>query len=215
MRGWYNPKFSSFLADLKEQQAPAASAEIGVFAGKSLIELYRHRSPGFPVLAVDTFKDCYPNKPSTRPEFEKNVHTALPKDQKDLVIIESDSQVLTAADYRQAAKGPIRVFHVDGCHYVNEVCHDLREALGCLSDDGVIIADDVFRPGQPEVSMALFQILGAFPGLTPIALAHNKVLLSYKTDWKWGRKPEYMIAWPTVTKQKVPLFDFRHHTSKR
>lgn len=188
MRGWYDNAFDRFLDLFRSQQRPAPAMEIGVFCGKSFIPIYHRRSPGFPVLAVDMWSPVdspeWRSFGDKRAEFLKNARDRI-VDHSDIVVVDKDSRSLTADDYLSMSGVPMRVIHIDGDHSMDGCLHDLVESEKCLSDDGVIILDDVFNTDWPGVGAATNEFLGHArkTEIRPILIGHGKVVLSKKVDW--------------------------------
>lgn len=211
MKGWYNTRFNVFLEAFKKQQEPAPSAEIGVFHGKSFIPIYHRRSYGMPVLAIDIWEPVkLPNwtayKGNRLLDFQANVKKHI-KHPGDIVIMSGNSRDMTATDYLEKAGGKIRVFHIDGDHNMEGCLHDMLQVEQCLTDDGIMVLDDVFNPGWPGVSAAANEFLrhAHQTDIAPVMIGAGKTVLSRKRDWQLP-KP---LSWqPWHNAEACPIYRY-------
>lgn len=141
--------------------------EIGVWHGKSAVLLSHMTKPGESLHICDI-------------------------SQKHLDITESnvlklgpgDTQVVSHAvpvSEIEAGRAPdnVRFMHIDGGHGEDDVLADLRFALRCLGEHGVIMMDDAFLPSWPGVSSAIasFLIKEAPGELVPLFTGFKKLVL--------------------------------------
>lgn len=87
-----------------------------------------------------------------------------------------------------------RIFHIDGGHFIEVVLNDLAIAQKCLHLGGVIIIDDYWHSGFPEVQEAVnkyFHISDMIKAV-PFAVGKNKIFLvgiTYKDEiLKWFKE---------------------------
>jgi hypothetical protein len=185
VQGWVEPQTLDILRTLTEAQdhhgVSGAVAEIGVHHGKLFIGLQLLNRPGAPAVAVDVFGDQDLNVDQSGrgdlERFEANVRRW--SDWSSVVVRQVDSAHLTGDDVRTLAQGPVRLFSVDGGHTEEIVQHDMRTAEQALAPGGIAVADDVFNPEWPGVSVGTLRHLDTDGALVPFAIGFNKV---YFTD---------------------------------
>lgn len=68
------------------------------------------------------------------------------------------------------------VIHIDGVHSQDSVAHDLRFATDVLSENGMLIVDDIFYHDFPGVTAAVFQLMEALD-LAPFLFSKKKLYL--------------------------------------
>jgi hypothetical protein len=156
-------------------------AEIGVHHGQLFIGLLLLNDAGVPAVAIDVFDDQDLNVDESgrgdRARFEANVRRWA--DSASVVVHQADSTTLSGDDVRTLARGPVRLFSVDGGHTEEIVLSDMRTAEAALADGGIVIADDVFNAEWPGVSVGTLRYLDADPGLVPFAVGFNKVYFTH------------------------------------
>jgi Methyltransferase domain len=155
-------------------------AEIGVHHGKLFILLAllaRSQERG---VAIDLFEQQHLNPEGSGrgnlDAFMKNC--ARYADPSVVVLHEGDSTKLASRDVIDLAKGPIRLFSVDGGHTGAIAYHDLETAEGALADRGLIIVDDCFNEAWPDVSTGFHRFFAKPRRVVPFAVGRNKTLLT-------------------------------------
>lgn len=174
--GWYDAQFNKVLQQIDRQQQAGHIGEIGVHHGKSFVHISRLCRRTELALAVDCFHLQQHNR-SQSGHGSKDILLRNLRDSIQVRILEGDSLEFTASDYMAAVGGRFRIFHIDGGHDFATTLHDLTQAAQTLTDDGVLVVNDVFNEEWPEVSQAFYQFV-ASSHLKPFAIAHNKVCLS-------------------------------------
>lgn len=91
--------------------------------------------------------------------------------------------------------------HVDGGHAVADVYRDLESAADLLTDDGIVICDDFFGTGRPDVTEGVYRYLRERPTVFRILVTghHKAVLCRVDAYSKWWIRivkdmPDYMEA---------------------
>jgi hypothetical protein len=160
------------------------TAEIGVHHGRSAIVLAMVARDNEAMIAMDLFSAQHENVDRSghgdRQRFEQNLRHWVDTS-TTVAILEANSTTLDRETVLSAAKNGMscRLFSVDGGHTKSIVMHDLALAESCITSDGVVIVDDVYNEGWPEVADALYSYLAASPtSLLPFAVAGGKVFLS-------------------------------------
>jgi predicted O-methyltransferase YrrM len=67
-----------------------------------------------------------------------------------------------------------RWIHIDGKHSAQDVSVDLRLADELLNDNGVVVLDDFFHDGYPQVTQAVFQYLFTNPSSFALVLCGHR-----------------------------------------
>jgi hypothetical protein len=162
---------------------PGDIAEIGVWRGKSFLALAACARPGERLVAIDPFGagdplaqrpdlDIAPYGTDYKATFLANLARYFPAVQPE--IIEAPSATF-AND--PSTLGTLRFLSIDGGHSRAQTLNDLRLAEACLTEQGVCWLDDVFNGAWAGVVSGLFAYLDSTPGLQPVALFPNKLVL--------------------------------------
>lgn len=177
----------AFLATSSDVVGRGDLAEIGVYLGKSAALIGGGLHPGerFTVLDLfgaeaDSSDNAAENKAQyqhlSRERFERHyltAHDSLPT----IVAAASDTFPTHVAD------GTLRFIHIDGSHLYDHVVTDVASARRALTQDGIVVFDDIRTEHTPGVSAAVWQAVGN--GLHPIVLSPHKF---YGT---WGDPEPY------------------------
>jgi hypothetical protein len=180
IEGWFSPQAAGLFALLDEAQRGADIQghlfEIGVHHGRSAVLMVALARPNERFGACDIFggqgQNVSGSGAGNRAEFEANISRLAPNFDR-LDIFESTSDQLRAD---QLAR-PIRLFHIDGGHLVDEALADLRLAAESVDPRGAIIIDDPWRVEWPGVTEAILDFLREKPDLRPVVLGFNKLVL--------------------------------------
>jgi len=147
-------------------------AEIGVWKGKSFMALAAGARPQERLVAVDPFDDLASYGSGYKATFLANLARFFPGIQPE--IIEASSETL-AND--PSALGRLRCLSIDGGHSRAQTLNDLKLADACLTEQGTCWVDDVFNQDWPGVVSGLFAYLDDSPGLHPVVMFPNKLVL--------------------------------------
>ena len=138
--------------------------EIGVFQGKSAGMLALHRQGEETCVFVD---------PAPLHEVRQRIEQAVPGAKCEYM--QEMSQFLPRHSFVRDAARDFRWIHIDGEHSAQAVSNDLALAEMLLSDRGILVLDDFFSPGYPQITQALFRFLEANPGRMALILCgYNK-----------------------------------------
>jgi hypothetical protein len=182
VRGWLSRLDAEILRALLAYQSAAgltgAVAEIGVHHGRSFLALALGRQPGERGYCIDVFEDQHLNADGSgrgdRVAFEENLRRFGVED----VVIRQASSMDVKANEILSAVGPVRLFSVDGGHWLDIVRNDLALAAESLADHGVIALDDFHRAEWPEVSGGFFAWREhEGQAYAPFAIGANKLYL--------------------------------------
>lgn len=184
VEGWVQPEVLTVLKVLDEVQRAnhvgGAIAEIGVHYGRLFIALHLLKRQNESSVAIDVFGDQDLNIDNSGfgdfARFSANVDRWASSD--GLSVHQGDSTKLTADELLALAGAPVRLFSVDGGHTESIVLSDMQLAEATLADGGVVIADDVFNPQWPGVSVGTLRYLDQGGELVPFMIGFNKVLFA-------------------------------------
>jgi predicted O-methyltransferase YrrM len=191
--GWFGPTdqalFRWFLSRQVASGHKGDLAELGVYMGKSAILIgdYLQR-PGEAFTVIDLFEEVsdevenraenertYANL--TQRSFEAHYlrfHAQLPR------IVRGDSRSIT----EHARVGSHRFVHVDASHLYEHVRADAESAKRLLSDNGVVVFDDIRSLHTPGVAAAVWEeILKG--GLRVLVSSENKLYGTWSDPTAW------------------------------
>lgn len=132
-------------------------AEIGVFQGKTFLLLCHGMAEGEQAFAVDVFGQPPGSNQADLEIFRDNMKKYGFGEHRYALSITNSRE--TSTDEFKAFTGcdTVRLFSVDGDHSKDGVLNDLGLAAAVLSEDGVIVADDLFNPWYPTVTEAVYE----------------------------------------------------------
>jgi hypothetical protein len=208
IQGWFDVGFLPLLNVIDQVHVSLRErghvGEIGVFHGKSFLPLCLVRHQGECAVGIDCFSDqsCnlsgsgFQSGSNGRQHVERNVRLVLGS-MNNVKIIEGDAKRLSAGEYRRAAGGDYRIWHVDGGHTFSEVVHDVIACEACLTRLGVIVLDDVCNPEWPEVGLAMYQVLTHSERLRLLAMGYGKAVLT--------RSQAHPVLFDAIQSRRQPL----------
>jgi Methyltransferase domain len=189
IEGWLLPDTALAMIEtlwLQERAGIAGDvAEIGVFRGKSFLALAAGARPGERLIAIDLFdagdpaaerpeQDVAPYGTGNRAAFLANLARFFPGTRPE--VIEGSSLALRGQEAAAGLAG-LRMLSIDGGHTRAMTLNDLAIADVALGAEGVCWLDDVLNAHWTGVISGLFAFLETAPGLTPVALFPNKLVL--------------------------------------
>ena len=155
-------------------------AEIGVHHGRSFILLCLGLVEGEKAYCVDIFDDQHLNRDGSgrgdRVVLEGNLRRfGIAPEQ--VRIDPRSSELVHPADLISQV-GAIRLFSIDGGHWLDIVVNDLILAEDVLADYGVIALDDFHRAEWPDVSAGYFKwFTGRKRPIVPFAIGFKQLYL--------------------------------------
>jgi hypothetical protein len=185
VEGWVDTRLVDCLRLIDTVQREAGIggqiAEIGVYHGKLLLALAHLANTGDKVTAIDVFEDQDRNIDGagvgSLERLQENLRLYGPPD-RDYAFIKADSIAMTAHDKDRlvSARGPFRLFSVDGCHTAEHTCTDLLTAQDGLAPGGVVILDDFYQPHWPGVTEAVSLLYSRYvPRMKPFLYCFHKL----------------------------------------
>jgi FkbM family methyltransferase len=151
--------------------------EIGVYHGKSAIQMGRFRRPGEKFTACDLF-DLAHDDDSIRPGARTAYATLTQKDFEDNylafhdelpIIVRGRSDVIVD----HVAAGSCRFVHIDASKTYEHVRGDVESARKLMRADGVVVVSDYRTEHTPGTAAAMWEAM-ATGGLHVICLSANK-----------------------------------------
>jgi hypothetical protein len=228
MIGGYLKKYDAVvISELLEYQSQVNIAggvvEIGVHHGRLFLLMALHLAGLERGLAIDLFDRQSENLDRSgkgnRNIFER--HAARLNVSDRISIIEMSSFEIKAGQIRELLKGEARAFSVDGGHFFEVVVNDMLLATESLTKGGVVIVDDFFNYGWPDVSWAVANFCQKNGDLLiPFAVTPSKLLLTNdKESAERYRTFLSKLRWPSpekkqeMNRESVIVFDNRDLTS--
>jgi len=168
LAGWFSRESAAICDTLLSYQEASKICgnllEIGVFQGKSAALAAMHSQES----ETCVFVDPMPLEEARR-QIEQVASNAKCQ------YLQEGSQYLVRYPWLAAAARDFRWIHIDGEHSAQAVSNDLSLAETLLSDRGLLVLDDFFSPGYPQITQALFQFLDRTAGrLTLVLCGYNK-----------------------------------------
>jgi hypothetical protein len=194
-------------------------AEIGVHHGKLILTMASELQASERAVAIDIFGNQEENvDKSGKGDLEIFVHHAkqlglLPR----LDIIKGNSTLLRPSDLARFSEAKFRMFSVDGGHTYDVVSSDMKLAADTLCDGGIILADDYFNYGWPDVSYAIAAFVRDDTNpIFPFAASSSKLYLTNNRTWaRFYREVLATSPYPSLEKaqkmggDEVHVFDTR------
>ena len=135
------------------------AAEIGTFEGRFFIALAKAMAIGENLVGIDSFD--WPDE-GVMQRFLDNcaAHGLVPS---TYLAMRADSRKLSPVDIIGRAGGSLRFMHVDGEHTDDHLSSDIRLAAACVSEDGLMVLDDMLHPGYPTLFLTVQAFLDEQP----------------------------------------------------
>ena len=155
--------------------------EIGVHHGRVLILLGLLAKPGERTVGIDLFEDAQDQNldasgSGSYAKLKLNIARHAPH--ADFAIVKANSCHLAPTDL--AKLQGCRLMHIDGGHLTEVVLNDLTLAQSAIGVGGVIVLDDYWHSGFPEVQEAVHRYFGASTNIkaVPFMVGKNKLFLA-------------------------------------
>lgn len=156
-------------------------AEIGVQDGRVLIVLALFTAEGETAVGIDIFENQSENLDRSGANTTYNTvveNCAVHAPGARVKLIKANSFRLAPEDLERL-RG-FRFMHVDGGHYFEVVMNDLEIAQRMIGGGGVIVMDDYWHSGFPEVQEAVHRYFWTSPVIkaAPFMVGQNKLFLA-------------------------------------
>jgi hypothetical protein len=201
---------SCILTAQNGEKLGGAVAEIGVHHGKAFILLCLGLKAGEKAYCIDIFDDQHLNKDNSGKGDRTILEMNLVKSGVSLeqVVIDARSSELVKPDELLAQVGPVRLFSVDGGHWLDIVANDLRLAEATVASHGVIALDDFHRPEWPDVSAGYFRwFVERKKPILPFAIGFNKLYLCSEEYVSFYQKA--MLKNPIIESLRTKTCEFQ------
>ena len=156
--------------------------EIGVHHGKLYILLNSVIDSKFSSYAVDIFSNQDLNIDGSGNGsleiFKKNLMLFDIHKGANTVIIAGDSTDDGLMLRKRIGVGSMRFISIDGGHTAEHTINDLKISSELISNEGVVILDDILNHHWLGVIEGVVKFLDSKPTLIPFAIGHNKLYLS-------------------------------------
>ena len=204
IHGWCSDKLFHTIDLLSslEFNRTGGCLEIGVHQGKFYLLLNQVISEDARSWAVDLFdaQDLNIDRSGSGSltTFKANLEKYDVHRGKNTEIVSGDSTDPALDLEGRIGIGSLRFVSVDGGHTVQHTVNDLQLASRLVSNQGVVILDDILNHHWLGVIEGAVQYLSGFPTLVPFAIGHNKLYLC-----KMSYQPKYfevMSRSPLFTK---------------
>lgn len=156
VEGWFNSEAAAawdcLLAFQRASNITGNLLEIGVWNGKSAMLSVLHAEAGEVQLLVDPrdLKVAVANLRQVRPDATIDVFPRVSR------------ALFKHPEYRNMLSS-FRWIHIDGKHSAQDVGVDLRLADELLNESGLVVLDDFFNAGYPQVTQATYQYMFSHP----------------------------------------------------
>ncbi|MDG1373249.1 MAG: class I SAM-dependent methyltransferase [Paracoccaceae bacterium] len=183
VQGWCLPRLFdifSFFEQL-EFNREGGALEIGVHHGKFFLLMNQLIDPQYNSYAIDVFEDQALNIDKSglgdSNRFERNLKLYDSNKGRNTDIIKGDSTDPLLGLKGRIGHGAIRFLSVDGGHTAEHAISDLELAIDLISNEGVVIVDDILNPHWLGVIAGVFRYLDRQPTLVPFAIGENKLFM--------------------------------------
>lgn len=189
VEGWVEPKLFymvDFLNSININKK-GGIAEIGIHHGRFYLLLNQLTDATDQSYAIDIFDNQHLNVDQSGSgslhAFINNLTNYDKHGGKNTQIIVGDSTDSSLDLNNVIKKASIRFFSIDGGHTPQHTLNDLKIAEQAITNEGIVIVDDILHPCWLGVLEGTLKFLDAFPNLVPFALGDNKLFmckLTYK-----------------------------------
>lgn len=156
-------------------------AEIGVHHGQFYMMLNATTNTSDRSYAIDVFENQELNIDNSgngsRSLFEANLRNVDIHHGGNTIIIQGDSTDPALNLVQTIGPGTCRYVSIDGGHTVEHTLNDLKIAERLISNEGVVILDDIMHYCWVGVIQAAVKYLSTNPTLVPFAIGHNKLFM--------------------------------------
>jgi hypothetical protein len=188
VEGWCDLKVAHLLDffDGLDANKIGGVCEIGIHHGKLFLLLNQTTEEKYMSYAVDVFDHQHLNIDNSgagkKDIFIQHALTYDRHNGKNIYIMEEDSTDPKDIIRKTIDKGSLRFMSIDGGHTVEHTINDLNLASELISNEGVVILDDITNHWWMSVSEGVCKYLLTYPTLIPFAVGNNKLFLA-KLSW--------------------------------
>ena len=182
--GWCDAELFQTVDLLASQpiNQTGGACEIGIQHGKLFLLLNQVIDRQYNSYAIDVFNNQHLNIDKSGEgnlEVFRNNLARFDKFQgQNTVIIPGDSTDTRLKLSEHIEPGSLRFFSIDGGHTAIHTVNDLKIANELISNEGVVILDDIMNHWWTGVLEGWINYSKSTPTLVPFAMGHNKLYLS-------------------------------------
>lgn len=191
VHGWCDTYLFETIDLLSRQQINRRGgiAEIGVHHGRLFILLNQVVESQYNSYAIDVFSNQMLNIDKSGGGnveiFKENLQKYDVHQGRNTVIIEGDSTDPGLKLDQIIEPGSLRFFSIDGGHTPTHVMNDLQIANKLISNEGIVIVDDILNHWWTGVLEGYVNFAATKPTLVPIAMGHNKLYMCKLSYYKY------------------------------
>jgi hypothetical protein len=164
-------------------------AEIGIEHGRFYILLNQLTESNEQSYAIDIFENQILNSNNSgngsRQLFEQNLITSDKHKGANTTIIQGDSTDNSLNLIATIGRGKLKYVSIDGGHTAQHVVNDLKIANEIITNQGIVIVDDILHPCWMTVLEGVLAFLDTKPTLIPFAICRNKLYMCKLTYHKF------------------------------
>jgi hypothetical protein len=177
-------------------------AEFGVWRGRSALLLYQLLRMDEKLFAVDLFDLRNRSHPYFNDPAIFMGHCERLGAVERTQILKVDTTVARTEVSEAIRARSCRIVHVDGGHTYRIAKVDIDSAFRAVTDDGVVVCDDILARKFPGVTQAFVEASLANPDFVPFALTRKKVWSAHRKNaetYKSVIESATKKSWPTST----------------
>jgi hypothetical protein len=184
VEGWCGPKLFDVISLLDNVGINKAGGclEIGVHHGKFYILLNSVIEENFKSFALDLFENQNLNidrsGKGSLEAFRNNLKKYDRHNGSNTRIVMGDSTDPKVTSFFSDEKSYFRFISIDGGHTAEHTVSDLVLANELISNQGIVILDDILNYHWLGVIEGAVIFLSQKPTLVPVAIGHNKLIFS-------------------------------------
>ena len=157
INGWFSPAshgFFSFFLDAQNKLCIQGSlGEIGVWEGKSATIICNFACEKENVFLIDPLIE------KNKETILRNIDSVCRRIPEKLQFCNYVSDSFLKINSNPELINSFRFFHIDGCHTGTNVYSDMELADKLLSEDSILVVDDFFNPGYPQITEAVYRFI--------------------------------------------------------
>lgn len=184
VQGWYSEYMFIFLdiAHSLPINKKGGVCEIGIHHGRLFMLLNQFTEANEKSYAIDIFDNQHLNLDNSgcgNLEIFKDNLTKYDRHQgKNTVIIQGDSTDSSLMLTSVIQPGSIKLFSIDGGHTVEHTVNDIMIASQLISNEGIVMVDDIMDTVNFGVIEGVVSYLNNKPSLIPFAIGWNKLFMA-------------------------------------
>lgn len=161
MSGWLSPASHGIISFLFDYQSKinivGNIGEIGVWEGKTASIICNYCRDEESVFLID------PIISNNQETILRNIDDLCRKLPKSLYLCNILSEKFLTIYNDSNLFNSFRFFHIDGCHTGSSVFSDMKLVDKLLSNNSVLVIDDFFNPGYPQITEAVYRYVFEYP----------------------------------------------------